>query len=149
MANSIVMPRADVLVAMSEKYNAWDVDQANADAEHEECIGCEGRGTASRGYILDLEHDPTPLCDECAQTWVQMFARAIPDLITRRDELLALVAKLSQTVPLESEVAEALNQRGTLLAEVGTLKARVAELEHELADPFIAAMRTAKRRRRK
>jgi len=47
----------------------------------------------------------------------------------RRDELLEMVAKLSQTMPLESEVAEALAQRGALLAEVGTLRARVAELE--------------------
>jgi predicted nuclease with TOPRIM domain len=53
-------------------------------------------------------------------------------LHTRRDELLAMVAQLSQTVPLDSEVAEALNQRGALLAEVGTLKARIAELESML-----------------
>lgn len=53
-------------------------------------------------------------------------------LTTRRDELLAMVANLSQSVPLDSEVAEALNQRGTLLAEVGTLKARIAELESML-----------------
>jgi hypothetical protein len=57
----------------------------------------------------------------------------IQALEKRRDELLEMVAKLSQTVPLESEVAEALNQRGALLAEVGTLKARVAELEAQLA----------------
>ena len=50
-------------------------------------------------------------------------------LEVRRDELLAMVAKLSQTVPFESEVAEALEQRGALLAEIGTLKARIAELE--------------------
>ncbi len=48
-------------------------------------------------------------------------------LAIRRDELLAMVANLSQTVPLESEVAEALNQRGALLAEIGTLKATIAE----------------------
>lgn len=51
----------------------------------------------------------------------------------RRDELLQMVANLSQTVPLESEVSEALNQRGALLAEVGTLKARIVELENQLA----------------
>jgi hypothetical protein len=50
-------------------------------------------------------------------------------LAIRRDELLAMVANLSQTVPLESEVAEALNQRGALLAEIGTLKATIAEHE--------------------
>lgn len=56
----------------------------------------------------------------------------IMQLTARRDGLLEIVAKLSQTVPLESEVAEALNQRGALLAEVGTLKARIAELESML-----------------
>lgn len=56
-------------------------------------------------------------------------------LTTRRDELLAVIAKLSQTVPLESEVAEALNQRGALLAEVGTLRARLAELERPVEKP--------------
>jgi len=53
-------------------------------------------------------------------------------LMKRRDELLTMVANLSQTVPLESEVAEALNQRGALMAEIGTLKSRLAELERRV-----------------
>lgn len=52
----------------------------------------------------------------------------------RRDELLALVARLSQTVPLESEVAQALEQRGALLAEIGTLRAAVVQARHEAAN---------------
>lgn len=59
----------------------------------------------------------------------------------RQDELLALVAKLSQTVPLESEVEEALNQRGALLAEIGTLRAEVQELKDERDDAEEGARR--------
>ena len=61
------------------------------------------------------------------QEKIQKLERDVAALETRRDELLALVAKLSQTVPLESEVGEALQQRGVLLAEVGTLKATITE----------------------
>jgi len=57
----------------------------------------------------------------------------IAKLEKRRDELLQMVANLSQSVPLDSEVSEALNQRGALVAEVGTLRARVTELEKQLA----------------
>lgn len=46
----------------------------------------------------------------------------------RQQELLQTIARISQTVPLESEVAEALEQRGKLLAEIGTLKARLASV---------------------
>lgn len=43
----------------------------------------------------------------------------------RQQELLALVAKISQSTPLDSEVAEALNQRGVMLAEIGTLRSKL------------------------
>lgn len=58
----------------------------------------------------------------------------IQKLEQRRDELLEMVAKLSQTVPLESEVGEALNQRGALLAANGTLKASIAAYERTLQE---------------
>lgn len=58
----------------------------------------------------------------------------IERLKTRRDELLATIVRISQETPLPEEVAEALNQRGALVAEVGTLRARVAELERQLKD---------------
>jgi hypothetical protein len=84
------------------------------------------------------------LCHGCKHIWAPYLVttvgvdyhvtcrESIDNLTKRRDELLALVANLSQTVPLESEVAEALNQRGALLAEVGSLKARVVELQSML-----------------
>jgi hypothetical protein len=83
-------------------------------------VGCNER-------INQLDYD---LAWTKAQ-WQEAGAE-IETLTKRRDELLEMVAKLSQTVPLESEVAEALNQRGALLAEVGTLKARIVELESML-----------------
>lgn len=52
-------------------------------------------------------------------------------LAARRDELLALVAKLSRETPYEEEAAESRRQVGILLVEVGTLRARVTELARE------------------
>lgn len=46
----------------------------------------------------------------------------VGELEARRDELLALVAKVAQETPLADEVADALNQRGVLLAAIGTLR---------------------------
>ncbi len=61
------------------------------------------------------------------------------NLIKRRDELLALIANLSQTVPLESEVSEALEQRGALLAEIGTLRSKLHFTENALLDSRLLA----------
>ncbi len=49
----------------------------------------------------------------------------------RRDELLATIAHISQSTPLDSEVAEALEQRGVLLAEIGTLKSQISSFKDE------------------
>ena len=51
---------------------------------------------------------------------------------TRIQELLALVAKLSNTVPFAEEVEGWEAQRRAMIAEVGTLRARVGELEARL-----------------
>lgn len=50
----------------------------------------------------------------------------VAHLEERQLEHLTLIQSLSQTVPLESEVREALAQRGTLLAEIGTLRSQLA-----------------------
>lgn len=62
------------------------------------------------------------------------LAREVLRLRARQNDHLAMIRAMSQTVPLEGEVADALEQRGALLAEVGTLRARVAELEKETVD---------------
>lgn len=59
---------------------------------------------------------------------LELGHRDIDELQLRQQEHFALIAKLSQQVPLESEVAEALNQRGVLLAEIGTLKSHLAAM---------------------
>lgn len=52
-------------------------------------------------------------------------------LLLRRDELLALVARVSRETPLPGEADELRRQVAALVAEVGTLRARIAELEAE------------------
>lgn len=105
MANPINMPSADEVVAMAEKFNAWDIDAAKADAEHEgsyQCVGCEGRG-----YIVEFDHDPTPLCHECAHNWVQMFAQAIPDMAAKHAlDLAALAASHAVERALRRRISE-------------------------------------------
>lgn len=73
------------------------------------------------------------LCAQCGHVWAPYDVGTIGvdfhvACRTRRDELLQMVTTLSQSVPLESEVGEALNQRGVLLAEVATLKSTNEQL---------------------
>lgn len=58
------------------------------------------------------------------------LAMIVDALVTRREELLATVRKLGHSIPYADEAGAA----GILIAEVGTLKARVSELEIERAD---------------
>lgn len=53
-------------------------------------------------------------------------------LVERRDELLKLVAKVSSETPYSADLDECKSARRALMAEVGTLRARVAELESML-----------------
>lgn len=66
---------------------------------------------------------------ECHQKLDAMVAE-LAQLREARERHLALIRKISQTVPLESEAAGALEQRGALLAEIGTLKAKIEELKN-------------------
>jgi len=50
-------------------------------------------------------------------------------LIVRQQELLRAIAKMAQELPFPDEVRNWGEQRAKLIAEIGTLKARVAELE--------------------
>jgi hypothetical protein len=60
----------------------------------------------------------------------------IDELETRRDELLATVVKVTNSTPFADEAKDALEQRGALVAEVGTLKSTVASLRRELAEQY-------------
>jgi hypothetical protein len=58
---------------------------------------------------------------------IAALAEEVRSLRARRDELLALVASISQSEPLPDEVQHALSRQGSLLAEVGTLRAALRE----------------------
>jgi hypothetical protein len=52
-------------------------------------------------------------------------------LVTRRDELLALVARVTNETPYPDEIKGWQDQKAKLVAEIGTLKAQVAEAQRE------------------
>lgn len=145
MPNMIDTPSNDELATMCARYNEWEADAPHAIDENgdvHKCVGCD-----AETQVEEFDHDATPLCHLCAQTWVQMFAKAVPTLLDksakleiRRDELLAAIARISQTEPLPDEVKNALDRQGALVAEVGTLRARCAEVERKLADRDAAAV---------
>ena len=54
-------------------------------------------------------------------------------LLKRRDELLELCAKSAREAPYSGELEECKTGRAALIAEVGTLRSRIAQLEDELA----------------
>lgn len=56
----------------------------------------------------------------------------IAELEVRRDELLALTVRLTNEVPFPDEVRGWTAQRAAMIAEVGTLRARNAELESDV-----------------
>lgn len=66
-------------------------------------------------------------------------------LIARRDELLALVAKISRETPYPAELDECRSARSALIAEVGTLRSTCAEVsaDRALALAELAEVRTA------
>lgn len=59
----------------------------------------------------------------------------VAKLEERQQRHLELIKNLSQTVPLDEEVANALRQRGVLLSEIGALRAKVTILQ--LATPML------------
>lgn len=82
----------------------------------------------SADALLDYRNPPTsPRSDRMAA------------LEKRQEELLATIVRLTNETPFPDEVKNALEQRGKLLAEVGTLRASVAEWRAlaELADRAI------------
>ena len=72
-----------------------------------------------RGYMQPDEY----------QRAVQSLVLEVDHLLERQTVHLEQIRTLSQTIPLESEVAEALNQRGALLARIGTLESELKEYQ--------------------
>lgn len=70
-----------------------------------------------------------PLLPDGGCEAVRQLCDEIDRLRTRRDELLATIVKLTNELPFPDEVKDWTAQRAKLIAEIGTLKARVVELE--------------------
>jgi uncharacterized coiled-coil DUF342 family protein len=81
----------------------------------------------ARRATLHAEHQAQLQCEEHA---TRLLAEAeVERLTTRRDELLALVRKLTRETPYPAELDECRSARAALIAEVGTLRANAAERE--------------------
>lgn len=133
------------------------------DCEHaEQCPCCGGSGKAPtpeeiatlRNRCAELEGDRmvtdaelVAYKERCAGGHPFDLARVekerdealgeIDRLRERQERHLELIRNLSQSTPLDDEVAQALAQRGVLLAEVGTLRAalrQIAEHPHNSYD---------------
>lgn len=79
--------------------------------------------------LIDLDNPPDiakPYAELCAELKAERDG-----LLQRRDELLALVVKLSNTVPFQDEYEGMHDQRAALVAEIGTLRGRILEIELE------------------
>lgn len=88
-------------------------------------------GVRLMARVRDLEEGADLI--KASETVDRMLSenKALTDKVShleeRQLEHLKLINSLSQSVPLESEVREALDQRGTLLAEIGTLRSQLQE----------------------
>jgi len=58
----------------------------------------------------------------------------IARLLARQQELLQTLVKLTQTTPFPDEFKDWESQRAKFVAEIGTLRAQVADLERRLED---------------
>lgn len=80
--------------------------------------------TGGNGTIMVKAADVIELLDE------------VEKLRTRQQELLATIVRVTNETPFADEAADALKQRGSLVAEIGTLRAKLAaalEANEELA----------------
>jgi len=87
--------------------------------------------TFDRGEAEQMVEQPRGFAPGAIDGQLQAALAEIDRLTARRDELLVLVARISQSTPLPDELAGWESQRAALVAEVGTLRAANAELERE------------------
>lgn len=88
---------------------------------------------ASRHELRERVRELEEMLDVAADERRGFNAKVVA-LETRQQELLDLVARLSQSTPLASELEGWESARRALVAEVGTLRARVAELERKVSE---------------
>lgn len=85
------------------------------------------------GAVGDMR-DRLAHANRCLEACADSVAALLSDvaaLEARRDELLALVARISQETPLPDEIRGWEGQRAKLVAEVGTLRSEARRLEAE------------------
>lgn len=97
------------------------------DSQYIGVIRSDGRtDCAGAHYVADLD-------TESGREHVMKYALALSverdELIERRDSLIRTVVRIANETPYPDEIKGWEAQRAAMLAEIGTLKARVAELE--------------------
>lgn len=111
-------PLSPETAASYERLKGLLVEMANAPVE-------PSPGWQER-VLSSIRTDVQPPCAGC-----DALKALVVDLDERQQKHLELIRRLSQETPLLSEAEGWTSQRAALVAEVGTLKARVAELERE------------------
>lgn len=86
-----------------------------------------GRDTRVCGWYIDGS------CQDAILSGWSDALDAVVRLQVRQQELLALIAKLTRETPYPAELDECRSARAALIAEVGTLRARLA-MPHPLSD---------------
>ena len=67
---------------------------------------------------------------------VEPYAAKVAALETRQQELLQMIVRVTNETPFPDEIKGWTEQRAKLVAEIGTLRARVAEFEGWIAKVF-------------
>ncbi len=129
--NTALKYERDCLQGRCESPEARLAEAVTASYEHGKRAG-EAEALAERAVValhdLDDEHS------ELVNWFLEMATQAeeqIAGLIKRRDELLVLVRNISQSTPLVAELEGWEGQRAALVAEVGTLRAQVDEVNRD------------------
>ena len=83
--------------------------------------------------VADVPLDEVPVMVLEDPSVVSALVGALRHERRRRDDLLATIVRITQETPLAEEVKEALEQRGKLLAEIGTLRQQVNAMAEVVA----------------
>ncbi len=94
------------------------------------CVYCESQHCDTDCYACASMYGLSrPTAAEIRASGVVDAAARIAVLEQRQQELLALILRLTNETPFPDEVKDWVAQRAALVAQVGSLRARVAELE--------------------
>lgn len=95
-----------------------DDDLAEAERRAKQWLVCVDGSTVVRERAINEEHLALDIIELCAE---------VRRLQTRQQELLAAMVRITNETPFPDEAANWTEQRAKLLAEIGTLKAQLAE----------------------